>query len=134
MTDPATVLIIHREPAVRRMVALAVELASWQPLVAASAEAGEAICRDQRVDAVVCALELPGMSGREFARALAALPGRTPPVILTSIQERRGLAGEQPLLAEPLSLDDLVERLEAILPPRPKRPAHPRRALRPGHV
>jgi CheY-like chemotaxis protein len=83
---------------------------------------GLEIVRARQPDVVIMDINLPGMSGFEATRALAAWPDtRDIPVIaLSAAPLRRGAggAGFYRYLTKPVNVDELTSVLEELLMPR----------------
>ena len=88
-----------------------------------------AVLREFRPDIVVSDLEMPLVSGWDFARAARRLDGRKPLMIAVSGRHRHGadqiltqMAGFDHFLAKPYDPRRLIELLDAACGPPPRTP------------
>jgi CheY-like chemotaxis protein len=95
----------------------------WQLLLAPEGESGLWMAREQRPDAIVLDLHLPGRDGFEVLRELRARPETAPiPVIALTADARpdereRGLgAGFSAYLTKPVDFEELLAALERAAP------------------
>src|SRR5690554_1440038 len=65
-----TVLIVDDEPAIREMIAVALEMADYHCMEAADAREAHALIIDKQPDIILLDWMLPGTSGIELARRL----------------------------------------------------------------
>lgn len=117
-----TILIIDDEPAIREMVAVALELADFDVLDAESAQQGHEIIVDQRPDLILLDWMLPSISGIELARRLKRdeSTSEIPIIMLTAKSEEdnkiQGLdVGADDYITKPFSTRELVSRIRAVL-------------------
>ena len=117
-----SILLVEDEPAIREMVAMALERAGHRVRYAESAEDAGAALSLSLPDLVVLDWMLPGESGIDFARRLKR--GREtrdlPIIMLTARGEEadrvRGLdVGADDYVAKPFSPRELVARINAVL-------------------
>lgn len=116
------ILIVDDEPAIREMVAVALELADFDVLEAESAQQGHEIVVDQRPDLVLLDWMLPSVSGIELARRLKRddLTAEVPIIMLTAKSEEdnkiQGLdVGADDYVTKPFSTRELISRIRAVL-------------------
>jgi CheY-like chemotaxis protein len=116
-----TILVVEDDAAGRELVKRAFEAQGYRVLVAADAREALAI-RDteERVDALVTDLVMPGMGGRDVAAAIAGdRPGM--PVLFMSgysedfVAERGVLGPGASFMQKPFAPTDLVRRIRALL-------------------
>jgi len=84
---PRRVLIIDDEEDIREVAALSLEtVAGWEVLVAGSGSAGIAKARENRPDAILLDVMMPGMDGPTTYHQLRALPETAgiPVILLTA--------------------------------------------------
>ncbi len=117
-----TVLIVDDEPAIREMIAVALEMADYQCLEAGDAREAHALIIDRQPDIILLDWMLPGTSGIELARRLKKeeTTANIPIIMLTAKVEEdnkiRGLeVGADDYITKPFSPRELVARLKAVL-------------------
>tara|TARA_R110000824_G_scaffold79998_9_gene201466 strand:+ start:2253 stop:2945 length:693 start_codon:yes stop_codon:yes gene_type:complete len=117
-----TVLIVDDEPAIREMIAVALEMADYECLEAADAREAHALIIDRQPDIILLDWMLPGTSGIELARRLKKeeTTANIPIIMLTAKVEEdnkiRGLeVGADDYITKPFSPRELVARLKAVL-------------------
>ncbi len=117
-----TVLIVDDEPAIREMIAVALEMADYQCLEAGDAREAHALIIDRQPDIILLDWMLPGTSGIELARRLKKeeTTANIPIIMLTAKVDEdnkiRGLeVGADDYITKPFSPRELVARLKAVL-------------------
>jgi two-component system phosphate regulon response regulator PhoB len=117
-----TVLIVDDEPAIREMIAVALEMADYECIEAADAREAHALIIDRQPDIILLDWMLPGTSGIELARRLKKeeTTADIPIIMLTAKVEEdnkiRGLeVGADDYITKPFSPRELVARLKAVL-------------------
>lgn len=117
-----TVLIVDDEPAIREMIAVALEMADYECMEAADAREAHALIIDRQPDIILLDWMLPGTSGIELARRLKKeeTTADIPIIMLTAKVEEdnkiRGLeVGADDYITKPFSPRELVARLKAVL-------------------
>jgi DNA-binding response OmpR family regulator len=113
------ILVVDDEPAIRDSVSYALEREGFDVRAAADGEAGLRFAREERFDAVVLDVMLPGLSGTEVCRRLRA-ESTVPILMLTArtaeIDRVVGLElGADDYVAKPFSMPELVARIRAVL-------------------
>jgi len=116
------ILIVDDEPSIRDMIAVALEMAGFQCLEAATAKDAYALVVDEKPQMILLDWMLPGTSGIELARRLKRdeLCNDVPIIMLTAKSEEDnkilGLeAGADDYITKPFSPRELVARLKAVL-------------------
>ncbi len=116
------VLIVDDEPAIREMIAVALEMADYDYLEAGDAREAHTLIIDQKPDLILLDWMLPGVSGIEFARRLKRdqSTSEIPLIMLTAKTEEdnkiQGLeVGADDYITKPFSPRELVARLKAVL-------------------
>ena len=116
------VLIVDDEAPIREMLTLALEMAGYECLEAASAQQAMAEIVDHRPDLILLDWMMPGTSGIELARRLKRdqLTADIPVIMLTAKGDEdnkvQGLeAGADDYITKPFSPRELVARLKAVL-------------------
>ncbi len=117
-----TVLIVDDEAPIREMIAVALEMAGYECMEAASVQEAHAHIVDNKPDMILLDWMLPGTSGVEFTRRLKRddLTAELPIIMLTAKGEEdnkvQGLeAGADDYITKPFSPRELVARLKAVL-------------------
>lgn len=117
-----TVLIVDDEPAIREMIAVALEMADYDYLEATDAREAHALIVDRQPDLILLDWMLPGTSGMELARRLKRdeTTAEIPIILLTAKAEEdnkiQGLeVGADDYITKPFSPRELVARLKAVL-------------------
>ncbi|MBM96138.1 MAG: phosphate regulon transcriptional regulatory protein PhoB [Oceanospirillaceae bacterium] len=117
-----TVLIVDDEAPIREMIAVALEMAGYECIEAASTQEAHAQIIDKKPDLILLDWMLPGTSGVEFARRLKRedRTSELPIIMLTAKGEEdnkvQGLeAGADDYITKPFSPRELVARLKAVL-------------------
>ena len=116
------ILIVDDEPAIREMVAVALELADFDVLEAENAQRGHEIIVDERPDLVLLDWMLPSVTGIELARRLKRdeTTNEIPIIMLTAKSEEdnkiQGLdVGADDYITKPFSTRELISRIKAVL-------------------
>jgi len=116
------VLVVEDEDAIREMLVMVLEQASFKVLAVASAEQARESLADNMVDLIVLDWMLPGISGVELARRLKSEPGYKdlPIILLTARGEEedkiRGLEiGADDYITKPFSPRELIARIKAVM-------------------
>ncbi len=116
------ILIVDDEPAIREMIAVALELAGFDVLEAEQAQQAHECIVDQRPDLVLLDWMLPSVSGIELARRLKRddATAEVPIVMLTAKSEEdnkiQGLeVGADDYITKPFSTRELIARVKAVL-------------------
>lgn len=117
-----SILVVDDEPAIREMVAIALEMADFDVLEAENAQQGHEIIVDRRPDLVLLDWMLPSVSGIELARRLKReeSTAEVPIIMLTAKSEEdnkiQGLdVGADDYITKPFSTRELVSRIRAVL-------------------
>lgn len=117
-----TILIVDDEPAIREMIAVAMEMAGYRYLEAENAQQAHALIVDERPSLILLDWMLPGTSGIELARRLKReeTTAEIPIIMLTAKVEEdnriQGLeTGADDYITKPFSPRELVARLRAVL-------------------
>src|SRR4051794_38541009 len=114
------VLVVDDEPALRTALERALALDAFEVRLAVDGRAALDRLVEDRVDAVVLDVAMPGVDGLEACRRMRAAGDRTPVLMLTardSVDDRvAGLdAGADDYLIKPFALRELQARLRALL-------------------
>ena len=121
-----TVLVIDDNHSVGQILRLFLERRGYEVLVADDGAAGLALGAQQRIDAALVDVHLPGMSGIEVCRILrerAATAGRVIPVWLLSgvptpeMLQQAQVAGALAVIGKPFNRDELLNRIDAAFLP-----------------
>ena len=122
-TATARVLVVDDEPMLRELLVQNLEDRGYQVLSAGSgAEALAWLDAGEAVDALVTDLSMPGMNGIALIRAAQKLRPTLPAVLLTgfvgdeaALVMGGAISGAYALARKPISTNDLVDRIEALL-------------------
>jgi two-component system phosphate regulon response regulator PhoB len=116
------ILVVEDEDAIREMLMMVLEQASFLPVAAADAEEAQKALDDNLPDLILLDWMLPGISGVEWARRLKKEPiyRDIPLILLTARGEEedkvRGLEiGADDYITKPFSPKELVARIRAVL-------------------
>ncbi|HLB31055.1 MAG TPA: phosphate regulon transcriptional regulator PhoB [Gammaproteobacteria bacterium] len=116
------ILIIEDEAAIREMIGYTLMKEGYQFAEAESVEAARPLIESQKPDLILMDWMLPGMSGLDFTRRLAADPGtRDIPVIMLTAKadEREKIqaldTGADDYVTKPFSSRELLARIRAVL-------------------
>ena len=117
-----SILIVEDEPAIREMVAMALERADFTVVQASSAAEAEQRLADGLPDLIVLDWMMPGVSGIELARRLRRddYTRQVPIIMLTARGEEDDLvrgfdAGADDYLTKPFSPRELIARIRAVM-------------------
>ncbi len=108
-----TILVVDGDPAVRRVLRLALEGAGWRALTAAGGADALAQFEREPADVVLLEVRLADLPGTEVAARLAE---RSPPprIVLMSAYPRPPGGTADAFLAKPLLISRLVRLLEGL--------------------
>ena len=118
----ARILVVDDEPAIRDMIAVALEVAGFECLRAENARVAHALIIDQQPDLVLLDWMMPETSGLELLRRLRRdeLTAHLPVILLTAKAEEdnqvQGLdSGADDYISKPFSPRALIARIRALL-------------------
>ena len=117
-----TVLVVDDEPAIRDMLTMVLEAASFVVLEVENARLAHAAIIDRRPDIVLLDWMMPGTTGLELLRRLKRDPltKNVPIIMLTAKAEEGGKvagldSGADDYVSKPFSPRELVARIKAVL-------------------
>jgi two-component system KDP operon response regulator KdpE len=118
-TNPATVLVVDDEPAIRRFLKSTLEVQGWATIEAATADDGLRMIRHYRPDIVLLDLWLPDRDGLSLIEEFRAL-GDASILVLTSRDEEGSKVealdkGADDYVTKPFSVPELVARMRTAL-------------------
>ena len=131
MSEPARLLVVDDEPALREALQSSLEFEGYKVVTANDGlEALECLAGDTGFDAVLLDVMMPRLDGLTACRRLRSAGNHIPVLMLTArdaVGDRvSGLdAGADDYLVKPFELEELVARLHALLRRRPDRPRLP---------
>ena len=125
------ILIVEDDPAIRRVIALAVKSAGYSPVLEAdTGDGGLSAVRRERPALVLLDVMLPGMDGVEVCRRVKSDPAlaATAIILLTAKGEENDIvtgldAGADDYVTKPFSKEVLLARMRAALRKDPTAPA-----------
>ena len=120
MSQPARILIIDDEKAIRNTLKEILEFENYTVDKAEDGPAGLDMLIQQRYDVVLTDLMMPGMSGQELLRAVRAVAPETEVVLMTAYGTVETAVsamreGAYDFVEKPFSNNGLVDRVEAAL-------------------
>jgi DNA-binding response OmpR family regulator len=112
----ARVLVVEDDPAVARVLELALRQAGHEVRLARTLAEGERAL-EEPFDALVLDLNLPGGNGLDLLRRLSGREGAPPVLVLSALKQERTVLealrlGARDYLTKPFSPKELVLRLE----------------------
>lgn len=116
------VLVVDDEPSICKALAMTLERAGWEPIVAASGESALVVLRSQHVDALVLDLRVPDLRGDALFHLACALQPhlRRQTMFVTGDVTERGkvliAACGVPYVMKPFKLADITDTVRALLP------------------
>lgn len=125
------ILVVEDDPAIRRVIVLAVKSAGHSPVLEAdTGDGGLSVLRRERPALVLLDVMLPGMDGIEVCRRVKADPAlaATAVILLTAKGEEQDIvtgldAGANDYVTKPFSKEVLLARMRAALRKDPTAPA-----------
>lgn len=110
--SPPSVLIVDDEPAIRRIISVAVRSLGYETVTAPDAETGLQILQESshKPEIILVDVRLPGIDGVEFTRRVKAWANweTTPIFLMSAYTEPRPHAGDG-FLPKPFDIDQLTE-------------------------
>jgi two-component system cell cycle response regulator DivK len=123
-----TILVVEDYDDVRRMLKILLESEKFRVLEAATGTEALEVLEDQRPDAILMDLALPGIDGFETIRRIRAIDAfqNTPIVVLSAYSgmptyETALRAGGNYFMSKPIDFDDLAALMKEILSGRNRR-------------
>ena len=116
MDKRITVLVIDDEPAILRLVSLALQDSGMGVLAAPDGETASDLLESQQPDLIVSDVRLPGMDGLEIARRVKRNPALStiPVLLISAFGEPQGHQADA-FLAKPFDIEHLVDRMNQLL-------------------
>lgn len=119
---PVTILVVEDEPAIQSLIEINLRRSGYAVVLAADAQAAQAIINETLPALVLLDWMLPGVSGIEFARRLRrdARTKSLPIIMLTARGEERDKVdalegGADDYVTKPFSARELMARIKALL-------------------
>jgi DNA-binding response OmpR family regulator len=118
MLVPNKVLLIDDDPALVRMIRLALLSEGLQVDTAIDGVQGLAATETSTYDVIVLDLQMPNMDGRAFFREFRARGGTTPIVLLSAYgaQAARSELKAEAAVSKPFDPNTLIRAVRALLP------------------
>lgn len=116
-----TVLLVDDELPIRSVLGRRFAACGYETLTAANGTEALEILGKARADGIVVDLQMPGMSGVEFASKVRAMEGPTPPILLLTARshlvapEVIAEAGIRAVAMKPFSAREIVRLVEGLL-------------------
>lgn len=116
----ARILVVDDETGIRDMVCDALHLSDYTTIEAADGSSALTLLTKERVDLIICDINMPGMDGYETLSHLRARGDQTPVIMLTARQEKEDvrkayILGTDDYVRKPFSLEELMFKVEAML-------------------
>ena len=118
----ASLLLIEDDEAQRFVARFALKKAGHEVREAADGVQGLRLAREERPDAIVCDVMMPGVTGYDVLAQLRADPGlaTVPLILLTAMSDRKHMrqgmtAGADDYLTKPYRPEELCDALTALL-------------------
>jgi two-component system response regulator MprA len=118
----ARIMVVDDDPAIRKLVELRFQLDDFETLSTGEPEDAVRLAAEERPDALVLDVMMPGMDGFEVCRRVRTSGGDDQPVVVmlsardSAESMQTGLAaGADDYLLKPPDLDELVERVRSRL-------------------
>jgi two-component system response regulator MprA len=115
---PSRVLLIDDDPALVRMIRLALLSDGLDVVTASDGMQGLDVVAQDDFDMIVLDLQMPIMDGREFYREYRAREGKAPIILLSAYgaQEARAELGAEAAVTKPFDPVVLLRTIRALLP------------------
>jgi DNA-binding response OmpR family regulator len=123
MTDAKKrILVVEDDPAVRRLLEVALRLHYEVELAQNGAVALARVARPPPIDLIICDVMMPELNGFDFARRLRLIPEArgVPFVFLTAKNEPAGVIegirlGARQYITKPFKVDELIGKVQKLL-------------------
>ena len=131
MTGPGRILVVDDEPNIRELVQVALNFHGCAVTTGATGQDALQLAYAYEPDLIVLDVLLPDIDGFEVCRRLRSVANDVPVIFLTArdgVRERvAGLAlGGDDYVTKPFSLDEVLERIRAVLRRTGRAAANPR--------
>jgi DNA-binding response OmpR family regulator len=115
---PDRILLIDDDPALVRMIRLALLSEGWTVDTASDGQLGLDAAAAAEYDIIVLDLQMPNMDGREFYRQYRARGGNAPVVLLSAYgaQAARAELGAEAAVTKPFDPVVLIRTIRTLLP------------------
>jgi two-component system, cell cycle sensor histidine kinase and response regulator CckA len=111
------VLVVDDEPLVQRVLSRVLTQGGYEPVTVSSAEEAMSVLtrRSSEISLVVTDVGLPGASGADLGRRVAAAAGTVPVLYMSGTEDDTLLLGLEPLLRKPFTPRALLELVREAL-------------------
>ena len=116
------VLLVEDDDSIREMVGLSLQDAGYTVLDARDGQLAIELVKGAPADVVLVDLRMPLMDGFEFMRRYAEAGGRAPIIVLSAARDvdfTRHEVKAAAIIEKPFDLNDLLDTVERVAPPRP---------------
>lgn len=121
-TGTESILIVEDEDSIRALTIRMLKPLGYRLLEARDGVEALNICQrpDSKIDLVLCDMIMPKMSGKEFAKALIALPNPPKVLFISGYASDETLQGktigrEIPYIAKPYTREQLAVKIRTVL-------------------
>lgn len=124
MAERKRILVIDDEPSIREILAIQLSRMGYEVAIAADGEEGLEAYKKEKPDLILLDLMMPRLDGLSVCSSIRTLEkqsgGRVPILFLTARDTRHdktsaALSGGDDFVAKPVSMQELRERVDAVI-------------------